>query len=110
MRGFWRTRFWKMIVLLAFLAGIQPLAAPTTLAASMDMVQQSATALATDCIHCDMSGKSARLCHMTCTPISTTNQGVAGDIGMSVSRWWPLYKAALIGRDVRPILAPPRIS
>jgi hypothetical protein len=109
MREFWRTRFWKMVVLLAFLAGIQPLAAPSTLAASMDMVQQGAKAVASDCGHCDMSGKSASLCHMICTPISATNQGVAAALATPTSLWWPSYQVAFIGRDVRPSLAPPRI-
>lgn len=110
MREFWRTRFWKTIVLLAFLAGLQPLAAPTTLAAGMDMVQQGSTIIASDCDRCDMSGKSASLCHMTCTPISATNRSVAADIAMPASLWWASYKVAFIGRDVRPSLAPPRIS
>ena len=110
MRGFWLTRFWKLIVLLAFLAGIQPLIAPTSLAASMDMVQQGSKAVASDCARCDMSDKSASLCHMACTPISATNQGVAADIAMPASLWWPSNEVAFIGRDVRPSLAPPRIS
>jgi hypothetical protein len=98
-----------MIVLLAFLAGIQPLVAPS-LAASMGMVQHGSTTSASDCDRCDMSGKSASLCHMTCTPISAPNQGVAADVAMSASLWWPSYEVAFMGRDVRPSLAPPRIS
>jgi hypothetical protein len=110
MRGFWRTRLWKMIILLVFLAGMQPLAVPTMPVASMDMAQQASKAVAGDCARCDMSGKSAGFCHMICTPTSATNVGDLADMTMPASPSWPTYEMASFGRIVRPGLAPPRTS
>ena len=108
MRGFWLTRVSKVTVLLAFLASIQFLAAPTP-AMAMDMAQAASKTSATDCLHCDMSGASAAPCHMSCTPISTVTLGGTTDV-VSPTSSWPVHDIAVSGRVVPPTLAPPRFS
>ena len=110
MRGSWLTRFGKMIVLLAFLAGTQPLAVSMTAMASTDMVQLGPMAAANDCVRCDIAGMRGGLCHMICTPVSAMDSATIGDMATPASPSWSMSNTAMFGRVVRPSLAPPRIS
>ncbi len=108
MRGFWLTRAAKILLLLAFLAGMQLLALPTNV--PPDVAQGTPMLVANDCTGCDMTSMGVGLCHMICTPMSAMETGVISDIVPPASHFSPSTDIAVSGRVVRPNLAPPRLT
>jgi hypothetical protein len=110
MRGFWLTRVAKILLLLAFLAGMQPLTLPTRALPDMAFSQGTPMLVANDCTGCDMMSMGVGLCHMICTPMSAMETGVVSDLVQPASHFSFPTDIATSGRVVRPSLAPPRLS
>jgi hypothetical protein len=110
MRAFWLTRAAKILLLLAFLVGMQPLALSTGTLPSTNFPQDSPMLFANDCTGCYMMGMGAGVCHVICTPTSAVETNVVVDITRPASHFSSPTDIAASGRVVRPSLAPPRLS
>ena len=101
------SRFAKMIILLAFLTGMQMSIAPM---ASLAAARDGASAIPSQCQHCDKAGTVAGTCHVVCVHLSAIKPSGATEILLGASVLWSSQAPTRFGRVVRPSLAPPRIS
>ena len=103
------SRLIRIFLLLAFLTGMEFSIALMPAMAATHVIQDTRSSVGGDFEPCGKQGMIAGICYATCAPAFAIDPDIAVGPSLPSSRFWLSQDVTVVGRAVRPGLAPPRI-